>query len=224
MERKDFLKKGLARLGVMVALPTTIGSCSTDDTTGNCALSPTETKGPFPIKTPADLVRASIISDRSGIALLITITVVDRSKNCEPLPGVYVDIWHCDADGNYSEYGGTAMQTTDYTNVHFLRGRQMTDADGKASFLSIYPGWYPGRAPHIHIEILSGSGNSLRVTQIAFPEETSNEVYATTDYNGNADTSNTGDNVFNNSLDANMADSVTGNTTDGYTLLKTIVV
>lgn len=226
MDRKDFVRKGLLGLGTIVALPSVI-SCSKDDddlTIGDCELSPSETAGPFPIKTPADLVKANIVSDRSGVALLITLTVQDQSNDCQPMEGVYVDIWHCDKDGYYSEYGGTQMQQQDFTSVHFLRGRQMTDVNGQVSFVSIYPGWYSGRAPHIHVEVLDSNENSIRVSQIAFPESTSSTVYATTGYNGAPDTSNSTDNVFSNSLDGNMADSITGNTTDGYTLLKTIVV
>ena len=116
------------------------------------------------------------------------------------------------------------MQAEDFTDVHFLRGRQKTDANGQVSFISIFPGWYRGRAPHIHVEILDSSENSIRVTQIAFPEDITDTVYATDGYNGTADTSNNSDNVFANSLEGNMADDLSGNTSDGYTLTKTIVV
>ncbi len=240
MKRKDFLKKGLVGIGTIVALPTVISGCSSDDdsgiTTGDtdssdddnntdaCELSPSETAGPFPIITPSDLVKANIVSDRTGVALLITLTVQDQSDDCNPVEGVYVDIWHCDSEGNYSEYGGTQMQQTDYSDRHFLRGRQTTDSNGQVSFISIFPGWYSGRAPHIHVEVLDTNENSLRVTQIAFPEDTVETVYATSGYNGSPDTANETDNVFSDSLDGNMADSLTGNTTDGYTLLKTIVI
>lgn len=229
MNRKKFLKNGLLGLGTIVALPTAITSCSNDDdgtsgTTGDCAVSPTETVGPFPIITPAQLAQENIIGNRTGVALLMNITVQSQNDNCNPLPGVFVDVWQCDADGNYSEYGGDFLQQTDYTDENFLRGRQTTDANGRVSFLSIFPGWYPGRAPHIHVEILDANENSLLVTQIAFPVSTYTEVYNTTDYNGAPDTSNTQDTIFNNSLDQNMVDTITGNTTDGYTLIKTIVV
>lgn len=108
--------------------------------------------------------------------------------------------------------------------LHFLRGRQTTDANGKVSFLSVYPGWYNGRAPHIHVEVLSSS-SSLLVTQIAFPENISSVVYASTLYsvNGQADTSNASDNIFANSLSSELA-TVTGNLADGYTLEKIVVV
>ncbi|PHN06842.1 dioxygenase family protein [Flavilitoribacter nigricans] len=233
MQRKEFLRRGLAGIGTIVALPTVVSSCTkeegavpnTDTGTGDgsCDLSPSETKGPFPIKTPADLVRANIIADRDGIALLVTLTVQDQNDDCATMAGVYVDIWHCDSDGNYSEYGGTGMQSTNYTNQHFLRGRQMTDANGQVSFISIYPGWYRGRAPHIHVEVLDANLSSLLVTQIAFPEDVSQTVYATEDYNGIYDTSNASDNVFADSLDGNMG-QISGNTSDGYTLTHTIVV
>lgn len=209
-----------------MAIPSTL-SCQQDTPSnidGSCAVSPAETKGPFPIKTPSQLVKANLVADRRGIALLINLTVEDRSNDCKPLPGVYVDIWHCDAQGYYSEYGGVALQPTDFTHAHFLRGRQMTDETGRVSFISIYPGWYPGRAPHIHVEISNVHENTLLVTQIAFPESASEEVYATGEYKGSANTSNESDNVFRNSLSDNMADSLTGNIADGYTLVKTLVV
>ena len=233
MDRKKFLKKGLLGLGTIIAIPTVVTSCSSDDdnndgnndpVAGDCELSPIEVVGPFPIKTPSDYVRENIIGDRAGIALLITLTIQEKNNNCAPLSGVYVDLWQCDAQGDYSEYGGTFLQNTDYTNNHFLRGRQTTDANGQVSFISIFPGWYNGRATHLHVEVLDQNESSIRVTQIAFPKDVCDTVYATAGYNGEADTSNETDNYFADSLEHNMLDSITGNTTDGYTLLKTIVV
>ena len=211
-------------LGTIVALPTTITSCDSDDEeitvageeNGDCILSPSETAGPFPIKTPTDLVRANIIADRDGIALLITLTILDQSNDCKPLAGVLVDIWHCDSSGDYSEYDN-------YTDTSFLRGRQMTDDNGQVSFISIYPGWYRGRAPHIHLEVLSSNEQSILVSQIAFPEDISETVYATSAYNGSADTTNASDNIFRDSLEGNMGE-ISGNNEDGYTLLHTIIV
>lgn len=232
MDRKKFLKKGLIGFGAILAIPTVVSSCSKQDdaepntgnTNSNCAISPTETVGPFPIVTPTQLVRSSIISDRQGVALLFRITINDQSNDCNPMAGVLVDVWQCDKDGNYSQYGGNQSQATDYRNQSFLRGRQTTNENGQVSFLSIFPGWYPGRAPHIHVQVLSANGASLLVTQIAFPVSAYTAVYATNGYNGTPDRSNTQDSIFANSLSANMADSCTGNVTDGYTLLKTITV
>ncbi|GGH59486.1 protocatechuate 3,4-dioxygenase beta subunit [Filimonas zeae] len=210
-------------LGSIIALPVVISSCSKDNDTaddgsgGSCPVSPSETKGPFPIHTPAQYVRASIIGDRTGVALLMNLTVLDQSNGCTPLQDVYVDVWQCDKDGLYSQY-------STQTSANYLRGRQTTNGNGQVSFISIFPGWYPGRAPHIHVEILTTGGRSLLVTQIAFPVSTYTAVYATTGYNGAPDTSNTQDSIFSDSLSRNMADSVTGNNTDGYTLTKTIIV
>ncbi|MNG07147.1 Chlorocatechol 1,2-dioxygenase [compost metagenome] len=147
----------------------------------------------------------------------MTLTIEDQSNGCTPLANVLVDVWQCDKDGLYSQYNTQ-------TSANYLRGRQTTNQNGQVSFISIFPGWYPGRAPHIHVEILTTEGRSLLVTQIAFPVSTYTSVYATDDYNGAPDTSNTQDSIFSNSLSGNMADSVTGNNIDGYTLLKKITV
>ena len=227
MERKKFLKTGVFGLttiltGAVIATDKKTENGSTGD---DCNVSPRETKGPFPTKTPAQMVQANIKSDRTGIALLINLIIVDKTNQCKPLTGAHVDIWHCDKDGNYSEYGNNPMQRNDLTSAHFLRGRQITDANGHVSFLSIYPGWYHGRAPHIHIEVFDKAGTSLLVTQVAFPENISSKVYSSSLYanRGNADTPNARDMVFADSLSEQMA-TVTGNPTDGYTLSSTIVV
>ena len=219
MERKRFLRESLLGFGAIVALPSVIASCkkNNDDSSSGCAVSPEETNGPYPILTPAQLVRSTIIGDRTGVALLMTITVQDKSNGCTPLADVLVDVWHCDKDGNYSQYNS-------YTSATFLRGRQTTDSNGQVSFISIFPGWYSGRAPHIHIEVLTTGGTSLLISQIAFPESVYNTVYASSGYNGVPDTTNTDDGIFEDSLSANLANSCTGNVTDGYTLNKTLVV
>jgi protocatechuate 3,4-dioxygenase beta subunit len=179
MKRKQFLKKGILGLTSMIAIPITAISCKNNDapspSNGGCSVTPTEAKGPFPIKTPSQLVIENITSDRTGVALLMNLTIQNRNNNCAALAGVLVDVWHCDREGNYSEYGTHAT-------VNFLRGRQTSNADGNVSFITIYPGWYPGRAPHIHIEVLRSTGASLLVTQIAFPEDISSQVYTSALY------------------------------------------
>ena len=117
MDRKKSLKNGLLGFGAFVALPSAITSCSKDDSndatdgdnsgTDGCEISPVETVGPFPILTPAQYVRASIIGDRTGVPLLMTLTVQDQSNGCTPLEGVFVDVWQCDKDGYYSQYEET---------------------------------------------------------------------------------------------------------------------
>lgn len=225
MKKREFLKKTLASFGTIVALP--VVGCDTKGATevndAACEVSPKETRGPFPNKTPADLMRANIVSDRQGIALLINLKIQDQSEACTPISGAEVDIWHCDAEGHYSQYGNHRLQKEDFTQVSFLRGRQITDANGEVSFISIFPGWYPGRAPHIHVDVLQ-DGKIILSTQVAFPEQSTAEVYASRGYKGKEDTPNEEDGVFRNSLAGNMADSVTGNLTDGYSLRKVITV
>ena len=239
MERKFFLRNSLAALGVIAVAPlahsckketvedsTITTGGTTGSSTGTCTTSPSETEGPFPTKTPSSLVSSDIRSDRAGVPLSIKITVNNKNNSCAVLAGALVDIWCCDKDGNYSEYGGTGMQSTNYTSVHFLRGRQTTDANGLVTFTSIFPGWYSGRAPHIHVHIYNATGKSLLVTQIAFPTDVCDTVYTTaTNFytRGKQDTSNARDNVFSDSLASELA-TVTGSISAGYVLTQIITV
>ena len=226
MERKKFLRNGFFGLTTVLTgaaiLTDKKNKPGADD---ECAVSPKETKGPFPNRTPAEMVMANIKSDRAGIPMLISLAVLDKNNKCNPLAGAIVDVWHCDKDGNYSEYGNHPMQRKDFSQAHFLRGRQTTDTSGKVSFISIYPGWYSGRAPHIHLEIFDKQGKSLLITQIAFPENISDTVYASSMYasRGKADTPNLRDGIFADSLNEQMG-TLTGNLKDGFTLSSTIVV
>lgn len=232
MERKEFLKT----LGMFSLMPIVM-SCkgsevtpATQTTTGSCTVTVTETAGPFPTKNPASFVRADIRGDRTGIVLAVTLTIQNKNNNCAPLAGVLVDIWHCDKDGNYSEYGGTGMQSTNYTANHFLRGRQSTDSDGKVGFTTIFPGWYNGRATHIHVHIYTATGNSLLVTQIAFPEGTSSAVAVVNASSDNGYTKgmsgytpNANDNVFSDGVGTELA-TIGGSVAAGFTLTHTIMV
>jgi protocatechuate 3,4-dioxygenase beta subunit len=232
MQRKQFLKT----LGMTSMLMPLLHACGSDDDanagtdTGDCALTDSETAGPFPTKSPATLVMTDIRSDRTGVPLNFTITVQNRAENCTALEGAIVDVWHCDKDGYYSEYGGTQMQQQDFTGVHFLRGRQVTNAEGKAGFTSIFPGWYQGRATHIHVHIYNADGDSLLVTQIAFPEGSNSAVSQVNASTANGYTkgmsgytTNASDNIFADSLD-NELGVVTGSVADGFELTHTINV
>lgn len=240
MERKDFLRSGISALGIAALVAPLASSCKKDtgsssssgtDTgsggnSGTCTATSSETAGPFPTKSPSSLVLTDITSDRTGVPFTIKITIQNKNNSCAALANAIVDIWHCDRDGYYSEYGGTSMQSVDFTSVHFLRGRQTTDSNGLVTFKSIFPGWYSSRAPHIHVHIYNASGTSLLVTQIAFPTDVCNTVYTTaTNYytKGTQDTSNANDSVFSDSL-ANELATVTGSVAAGYTLTHTIVV
>lgn len=238
MERKNFLRNGFTALG-LVAIAPLVKSCKKEDVSssgsttttggGSCTEAPTETEGPFPTHQPSSYVRSNIVDDRTGVPITINITVQNKNNNCTALAGVTVDIWHCDKDGNYSEYGGSGMQSTNYTAVHFLRGRQTTDTNGLVTFTSIFPGWYSGRATHIHVHVYNASGTSLKVTQIAFPEGSDSAVtVVNTTAAGytkgmSGYTTNSNDNVFGDGYTAELA-TVTGSVSGGYALTHTIAV
>ncbi|GAB3504353.1 intradiol ring-cleavage dioxygenase [Spirosoma knui] len=249
MERKEFLKRGFTSLLGLAALSacsdTTIDPTSSTNTSGtssgtttatgstngssssNCSATPSETEGPFPTKTPANFVRKDITDGRTGILLTMNITIKNASASCAALSGAIVDVWHCDKDGYYSEYGGSGMQSVNLQNVDFLRGRQTTDTNGLVNFTSIFPGWYSGRAPHVHVHIYSASGKSLLVTQIAFPYDITNTIYTTGQAQGYTkgaqDTKNERDNVFSDGFTTELA-TVSGSNSAGYALTHTIVV
>ncbi len=245
MNRKGFLKS-LSLAGVTALAAPILIHCGHDDddaTTGSsgtsgsssgsgssatgCSVTNSETEGPFPTKSPSSLVQSNIVSDRTGVPLTIGITVQNVNAGCAALQGAIVDIWHCDKDGNYSEYGGSGMQPANYTSVHFLRGRQITDTGGKVNFTSVFPGWYNGRATHIHVHVYNTSGQSLLVTQIAFPEGTDSavvQVAASTGYKGmNGYTYNANDNVFSDGTSNEMS-VVSGSVSGGFSLSHTIKV
>ncbi|MFT4092221.1 MAG: intradiol ring-cleavage dioxygenase [Niabella sp.] len=234
MERKDFLRKGFSALGAIALMPL-VNACSksnsaADDDDG-CSQYPSVTEGPYPTKNPGNFVMSDITSDRTGTKLTINITIKDYANSCAAVgSGVIVDIWNCDAEGNYSQYGGTgSTQAIDYTAVNFLRGRQTTNSSGVVTFTGIYPGWYEGRTTHIHVHAYSSSGTSLVVAQIAFPESITSTVYAQGAYatHGQKKIANTSDNIFSATyksgtlLDISLA-TVIGSVTDGYTLTHAI--
>jgi protocatechuate 3,4-dioxygenase beta subunit len=197
--------------------PSTVASTTTAAGTGTtggttsgtdaCAVSPNETAGPYP--STSDIFRSDIRENRQGVPLALSIRVINVSNGCAPLANANVEIWQCDAAGNYSEYGSQTSQT-------YLRGIQTTDANGQVNFMTVYPGWYQGRATHIHIEVTM-NGRSVKVTQIAFPETINNAVYATGAYasRGSNPTSNLQDGIFADSLSSELV-TPSGNPTAGY--------
>lgn len=161
----------------------------------------------------AAFLRQDVTEGRSGVALTLAMTIVNAASGCAPLSGANVEIWQCDAEGRYSEYAQPGYNGTGQT---FLRGLQTTDATGQVRFRTIYPGWYQGRATHIHVEIYV-SGRSVKVTQIAFPESVSAQVYRTSVYaaHGQNPTSNSSDMVFSDGTSTELA-TLTGDATSGY--------
>lgn len=197
-----------------VAATTTGGVTATS---GSCAVAAEETAGPYPdrlgmIGNPA-FFRRDIREGRPGNQLDLALTIVNARSGCSPVANANVEIWQCDASGNYSEYAQPGYNGTGQT---FLRGLQTTDASGRVAFTTVYPGWYAGRATHIHVKVYV-NGSVVKTTQIAFPESTTAEVYASGVYasKGQSPTKNASDNVFADGTQTEMA-SVTGSPGAGY--------
>jgi protocatechuate 3,4-dioxygenase beta subunit len=161
--------------------------------------------------------RQDITEGRSGLPLTLILTIVKVNHSCAALTNASVQIWQCDAAGTYSEYGTASAQT-------FLRGLQTTDNNGVVTFRTIYPGWYQGRATHIHLQVFV-NGAAVKTTQIAFPEDVSADVYRTATYasHGQNSTTNSRDNVFADGIDHELA-ALAGDTTTGYTATLTVGV
>jgi protocatechuate 3,4-dioxygenase beta subunit len=195
------------------ATPTATPSSSSDlaglfDESATCTQTAEQTEGPYYFD--ADAIRSDIREDREGTTLRLGLRVRD-AQSCEPIRNAVVDIWHCDANGAYS--GFTEEGT-------FLRGTQVTNAEGICEFVTIYPGWYQGRTVHIHAKVHLDKQTVL-TTQLYFDEAISRKVYASEPYapKGQADQSNSSDGIFDESLVLTMREQ-----DDGYLGLMTFDV
>ena len=189
----------------------------------SCVVRPELTIGPYFVDD--QLNRSDIRSEPSdnsmsaGIPLTLAIGVFDIANNsCAPLEGAQVDIWHCDAQGHYS---GVSDPGFDTAGQKFLRGYQLTDSTGKAQFVTIYPGWYSGRAVHIHFTIrtkAADGGDYQFTSQFFFDDTLSDQVHAQEPYasKGQRDTRNSSDNIFMGGGDQLLL-NVEGDTTNGFT-------
>lgn len=138
-----------------------------------CRVLPETTEGPYYLDP--GLVRRDITEDRPGIPLQLRLQVV--TADCRPVQGARVDVWQCDARGNYSGFAAMgAGGDGDTRNQRFLRGTQPTDAHGIATFDTIYPGWYRGRTAHIHYKVFLDNRTVL-TSQIFLPDALSEYVY-----------------------------------------------
>ncbi|HEY0002926.1 MAG TPA: intradiol ring-cleavage dioxygenase [Actinoplanes sp.] len=202
-----------------------------------------ETAGPFPadgsngpdVRVQDGVVRSDIRSsfgDSTGVAegVPLEFSLVVQDLECSPLAGAAVYAWHCDRAGLYSLY------STGATEENYLRGIQVADETGKVTFTSIFPACYAGRWPHVHFEVYtsledatSGAGPIRKTSQIAFPEEVADEVYATAE-GYEASVTNMGnislatDMVFADDLAAREMATVTGDVTSGFVATLTISV
>jgi len=166
-----------------------------------CIVRPEQMEGPYFVDER--LHRSDIRSDPSdgsmkeGVPLQVAIRVHEiRGDACTPLPNVMVDLWHCDAHGIYSDVRDDSFDTR---GKKFLRGYQMTDATGTAQFLTIYPGWYPGRTVHIHFKIRTEPESMFGyefTSQIYFDDALTDEVFTQPPYNKGRRTTNRQDGIF----------------------------
>lgn len=172
--------------------PTTVFTAADFEPLDVCRVLPELMAGPFPTKVQME--RRDITEGRAGEPLRVGIRVVDRT--CTPIPGAAVEIWHCDVDGDYSSYLDGVTPDDDGETTTFLRGTQTTNADGIVEFVTIWPGWYPGRAIHIHSRV-HVEDDTVLTTQYLFDDDLNTEVMATGPYapHGPPDTPNADDSV-----------------------------
>jgi protocatechuate 3,4-dioxygenase beta subunit len=200
----------------------TSSSTDTSTSTGSatCVLTAALTEGPFFVDEK--LNRSDITTDpvtgavSAGIPLSLTFNVSRFASNaCTPLTGAYLDVWHCDSTGTYSDVSGSSRK--------FLRGYQITDANGVAAFTTIYPGWYSGRAVHIHfkLRLYAGTTKSYEFTsQFFFNDTLTDAVYALSPYSsrGTRNTRNASDGIYNSLSTTDKAGLTlqTSSTANGY--------
>lgn len=216
---------------------------ATPTPSGACIADPTETNGPYPADgtnissgstsnalTASGIVRSDIRSSflttntvATGVELKLTLTLVNVNASCAPLSGYAIYIWMCDRNGLYSLYT--------LSNESYLRGVQVTDANGQATFTMIFPGCYSGRWPHIHFEVFSSLATATSgryaslVSQFALPATACQAVYAdTATYPSSArnfaQITLGSDNVFGDNSSAQVAQqtpALTGSPAAGYT-------
>jgi protocatechuate 3,4-dioxygenase beta subunit len=171
----------------------------------DCVAKPEMTEGPYFVDEK--LNRSDVRSDTStgavkdGAPLVLTFLVSQLTSNaCTPLKDAQVDIWHCDAEGMYSDINDPSGSTVGQI---YLRGYQLTDATGKTTFTTIYPGWYSGRAVHIHFKIRTTGTNGAAyefTSQLFFDDALSDKVFAQAPYaaKGTPNTRNSNDSFYRN--------------------------
>lgn len=226
MNKRKFLKTA-GLLGVTATLPTrTLLSGGLPDVpTATCTLIPSETAGPFPLDltTNAFYFRQDVREDRLGVPLRLKMRIIGDG-NCEPMQNVRVNIWHCDKDGQYSGYSNS--MNPGQAGLTYLRGYQLTDANGEVEFVTIFPGWYPGRVCHIHFQVYVSSSYAA-ISQLAFDTVAKQQLYAD---NGSIYTKGTDplapslDNVFSDGYQYQLATLVKDAQTGEYSSFLEVTV
>ena len=237
---------GTSTAGSTVSTGSSSGG-ATGGTNASCALIPEETGGPYPADGTnssngkvanalvlSGIVRSDIrssIAGASGVAqgvpLTIRLKIVNVASSCATVTGATVYLWHCDRNGNYSMYSSSISAE------NYLRGVQAADADGYVTFLTIFPGCYDGRMPHVHFEVYPNlatsttASNRIKTSQFTFPLATLDTVYTATGYATSvqnlARISYASDNVFSDGTALQMA-TMSGDIVNGYVAELTVGV
>lgn len=163
----------------------------------------------------------------TGTAMTLTMNLVAITSDNKPMTNAAVYVWHCDAAGRYSMYSD---EVTDQT---WLRGVQVTDANGQVTFDSIIPGCYTGRWPHIHFEVftsiddITDASNAVLTSQIVVPEAAVTQPYTQSEYDGSVENLSQitleSDGIFSDGWEQQTPD-VVGNVTDGFSFAITVPV
>jgi protocatechuate 3,4-dioxygenase beta subunit len=198
-----------------------------------CTVTPEGEIGPYFVDdSNSGFNRSNILANidgtniQSGIPLELTIYIINAENACRPMADVQVDIWHCNANGVYSD-----IDSEKTAGLTWLRGYQLSDSDGKLVFNTIIPGWYQGRTTHIHLRICSifnestSPFDSSNTTQLFFPQTTIDVINTTVapyKTKGANTTTNADDQVFSPQTGGKTVLPLSGNNTNGYSSSITI--
>ncbi|KPM34841.1 hypothetical protein AK830_g11725 [Neonectria ditissima] len=187
----------------------------------SCVLTPEVTQGPYYVA--GEYVRENIVEEQGGLDIVLDYQVIDV-ETCDPIPDVYLEMWHCNSTGVYSGIVASGNgDSTDETNIDntWLRGIQLTDSDGVAQFESIFPGHYTSRATHIHIMVhtnatllanqtLGSENYASHVGQAFFDQDLITDVETLAPYNTNTQelTTNEEDSILSEEVATDGVDPV----------------
>ncbi|KAF4311040.1 putative aromatic compound dioxygenase protein [Botryosphaeria dothidea] len=172
-----------------------------------CVLAPDTIWGPYGID--GEIYRHDLRETQTGIDFYLDIGVLDV-ETCEPIEGVALSIWSCNATGSYAGFTGINPQTSELLDgwtkrddgttddETFLRGIMKTGPEGIAEFLTKFPGYYVTRTTHIHVtaqaNVTNGTSFSAssvqHIGQLFFEEDLLSEVYSLSPYSAHLSTLN----------------------------------
>ncbi|MEU6252554.1 intradiol ring-cleavage dioxygenase [Streptomyces sp. NPDC047043] len=210
-------------------------AASSTTSSGVCTLNAEVTEGPYSLE--GALVREDVREGKEGVEVRYTFTVVDQANDCAPLADALVEIWHCDALGEYSGFVGGNGHTEEDDGT-FLRGGQMTDSNGQVGLISIWPGHYVSRAVPVHMRVHTDvtltddsytGGEIIHTGQLFFDPDINEEIQAISPYSDNTtkETSLDDDTIYDGGGASSGLLTVTAlgdSVSDGYAATLTVGV